>query len=714
MERLHARQYYRGTTTEREALTLPVDSDGVLFFELNTSAVWYWDRTAWQEFSTPDSAAPISVSYLTVEAEAGLPSSRQVYVPDDNLLKTADGGVGGVLTLEIDSDKLAWASGTLVIEVATGYALTLASVLDATLTVPGSGGTAALLEAANVFTAAQKVNLASVSAVVVEQSGVVDNVWVVDTINGRVGINTVPTAGVFAANGTSYLGSLANATAVSVTGKTSFVGQVTTSSGAGSVNYFDAYAYSGAGSQHMNSFYRNYTVAGQSTVQEFGAIYTVLYHSAGFTLPEWKGVETGAAYVSGAGSVIDEAWGIDCSLPTCTDGGTVGIAAGVHIGARSVTGITDSYAIYSLLTRPSLFSSTIQIHDGVGVGFDIWRDGGATSTRITAYQDSAISGANNYFRFARGSLATPAAVQSGDIIYQHFGYAYIDGDFRQVSNIRTSMSGAPSATNYSSAMLIRLVKTGETALSTVLRFDPTGNATFGSSAGTGDYRIYVSGITNASSYTGTGSFAITTNGPKFNCYEDDVATTDAYFKLTNATGGAGLFTPQLLLKGNRTGSATNNQIVADSNSDVATDTGEVLNISLRAANVAVANRPLLTISNYTTVHFKMDVNGNSIFGGGATAPAAKLHSLAITEQLRLGYDAANYASFTVGATGDLTVNHTGGDLLINGDMEIRSTYSYYLGDQATDGSWRFVRSGNDLVVERRESGSWVTKQTIAA
>ena len=147
---------------------------------------------------------------------------------------------------------------------------------------------------------------------------------------------------------------------------------------------------------------------------------------------------------------------------------------------------------------------------------------------------------------------------------------------------------------------------------------------------------------------------------------------------------------------------------------MATDTGEVLNISLRAANVAVANRPLLTISNYTTVHFKMDVNGNSIFGGGATAPAAKLHSLAITEQLRLGYDAANYASFTVGATGDLTVNPTGGDLLLNGDMEIRSTDAYYLGDQATDGSWRFVRSGNDLVVERRESGSWVTKQTIAA
>jgi len=415
-----------------------------------------------------------------------------------------------------------------------------------------------------------------------------------------VGINVIPSAGALSVYGTSYLGSTADATALSLTGKTTHSGQVTTSSGAGAVNYFDGYAYSGAGSQHMNTFFRNYTVAGQSTIQEFGSIYTVLYHSAGFTLPEWKGIETGAAYVSGAGSVIDEAWGIDCSLPACSDGGTVGIAAGVHIGARSVTGITDSYAIYSLLTRPSLFSSTIQVNDGVGVGFDIWRDGGQTSNRITAYQDSATSGANTYYRFARGSLATPASVQSSDVVYNNIGYGYIDGNFREISNIRASISGTPSATNYSSALLLRIVKTNETALSTVLRFDPTGNATFGASAGTGNYRVYVSGITNASSYSGTGSLTITTNGAKFNCYEDDVATTDGYFKLTNATGVAGAFTPLMSLKGNRTGSAANNQIVADSNSDLVTDTGEVLNISLRAANGAVTYRPLLTISNYTT------------------------------------------------------------------------------------------------------------------
>lgn len=39
---------------------------------------------------------------------------------------------------------------------------------------------------------------------------------------------------------------------------------------------------------------------------------------------------------------------------------------------------------------------------------------------------------------------------------------------------------------------------------------------------------------------------------------------------------------------------------------------------------------------------------------------------------------------------------------------------HYFGDSGTDGSWRIGRSGNNLVHERRESGSWVTKMTVEA
>ncbi len=46
-------------------------------------------------------------------------------------------------------------------------------------------------------------------------------------------------------------------------------------------------------------------------------------------------------------------------------------------------------------------------------------------------------------------------------------------------------------------------------------------------------------------------------------------------------------------------------------------------------------------------------------GVGTDAPSAKGHFIKTTEQLRLGYDASNYASFTVDASGNLTIAETG-------------------------------------------------------
>lgn len=57
---------------------------------------------------------------------------------------------------------------------------------------------------------------------------------------------------------------------------------------------------------------------------------------------------------------------------------------------------------------------------------------------------------------------------------------------------------------------------------------------------------------------------------------------------------------------------------------------------------------------------------------------------------------------------------TAGQINCNADFEIASTKAFYLGEENVDGTWRIVRSGNNLVMERRESGSYVTKQTITA
>lgn len=78
-----------------------------------------------------------------------------------------------------------------------------------------------------------------------------------------------------------------------------------------------------------------------------------------------------------------------------------------------------------------------------------------------------------------------------------------------------------------------------------------------------------------------------------------------------------------------------------------------------------------------------------------------LAGAAVTLNNRLEIDGATgAATFAAGITcTTLTVN--------------AADYTYW-GPSGTDGTWRMGRSGSDFVIQRRESGSYVTKQTIAA
>jgi hypothetical protein len=49
---------------------------------------------------------------------------------------------------------------------------------------------------------------------------------------------------------------------------------------------------------------------------------------------------------------------------------------------------------------------------------------------------------------------------------------------------------------------------------------------------------------------------------------------------------------------------------------------------------------------------------------------------------------------------------------VGGDVEIASDAWHYYGDPTTDGSWRTGRVSADLVVQKRESGTWNTKHTF--
>ncbi len=97
---------------------------------------------------------------------------------------------------------------------------------------------------------------------------------------------------------------------------------------------------------------------------------------------------------------------------------------------------------------------------------------------------------------------------------------------------------------------------------------------------------------------------------------------------------------------------------------------------------------------------------------GSTGPTGSTGSVGSTGPT--GAQGATGPTGAVGATGPywsrsgtVVTPATAGD-----DVKVDSASWYYFGDESTDGSWRIGRSGNNLVMERRESSSWVTKDTI--
>jgi len=95
---------------------------------------------------------------------------------------------------------------------------------------------------------------------------------------------------------------------------------------------------------------------------------------------------------------------------------------------------------------------------------------------------------------------------------------------------------------------------------------------------------------------------------------------------------------------------------------------------------------------YTAGSERLTVTNTGTVGIGTTTPGARLHALSTTEQLRLGYDATNYASFTVSSGGDLTIASSGGQTTIANASTTALTVS---GTASTTN----IQVSDDLVLE---------------
>lgn len=83
---------------------------------------------------------------------------------------------------------------------------------------------------------------------------------------------------------------------------------------------------------------------------------------------------------------------------------------------------------------------------------------------------------------------------------------------------------------------------------------------------------------------------------------------------------------------------------------------------------------------------------NNRLGVGTSSPAAKIHSFATTEQLRLDFDGGNYASFTVDSAGNLTIGYDSTSALGTATMTISHDDVVISGNLTVNGTTTTVNS----------------------
>jgi Chaperone of endosialidase len=121
-----------------------------------------------------------------------------------------------------------------------------------------------------------------------------------------------------------------------------------------------------------------------------------------------------------------------------------------------------------------------------------------------------------------------------------------------------------------------------------------------------------------------------------------------------------------------------------------TNTGTQASLAYDASNkltIGVASTGFTTITSVGTAT-GFNLTGGNV-GIGSSTVSAKLHVTATTEQLRVGYDASNYTSFTTSSGGDLTLAPSGNDLGVTGNVDVSGSLT-----AGTANSFNVDTSGN--------------------
>jgi hypothetical protein len=227
-------------------------------------------------------------------------------------------------------------------------------------------------------------------------------------------------------------------------------------------------------------------------------------------------------------------------------------------------------------------------------------------------------------------------------------------------------------------------------------------------------------VSSAASFTGTMAIAstLTTTGTSVVLGNQTAAATVVSIGGTSVSAGSALLMRGVVSAARyidwQTGTTSRWRLAANTTAESGSDAGS--NWSLTAFTDAGA-------AIDTALNIIRAANGVIAFS--ATRPVT-MGALTASGAVSLSPANANVVLSPTG-TGVVTINPAtagtlnnvaiGGSTPLAGaftDLTIGAANAFYIGPSGTDGTWRLIRSGDDLVIARRESGSYVTKSTILA
>jgi hypothetical protein len=345
-----------------------------------------------------------------------------------------------------------------------------------------------------------------------------------------------------------------------------------------------------------------------------------------------------------------------------SNGGVIfGAANGTRHIARAAINITnldntagseDADLIFLTQSAGGVMSEKFRIGN-TGNLTSLVLDTDLTAPTTSGTTKMVISDANGLLSFS--SATVPTGTNTGDVTLTTIGAtpnangATLTGQVLNLQPANASFGGVVTTTTQTFAG-------DKTFTGSISTNTTTTNANFTVAGNTPDYftvntsELQLVGSTNV----GTRAFMRGSSGGGVTANTSQASFIIGTMALTEGSSGTHPLITQLALKPLNVTDGT-----------ATTTNGATLYVEGAATGTATITNNYAIWSDAGTNRF----DGSAIFSDGTTiSPSAKIHAVSTTEQLRLGYDASNYAPFTVSSSGNLTIAPSGSNTTITGNL----------------------------------------------